>query len=110
MTIYVDLLAAALAGERGATTTPDGLSAAAATCRARMLDDRRNSGRSVERQLASEIEYDRCLIHFCTAMGIDASPDGFAQPAQERARLERALVALGASFTGDDPGHGLGSG
>jgi hypothetical protein len=107
MTIYVDLLAAALAGEREVSTTAEGLIAAAATCRDRMLEDRQSSERSVERQLASEIEYDRCLIHVCTALGIEARPGRFAQPAQERARLEHALAAARISLTGDTPGPGL---
>jgi hypothetical protein len=106
MTMYVDLLSAALAGESGVPTTTKELFAAAVICRDRMLDDRRGSGRSVEGHLASEVDYDRSLIHVCTALGIDARPGHFAQPAHERARLEQALAAAGESLTGGAPGPG----
>jgi hypothetical protein len=104
--MYVDLLSAALAGESGESPTTEGLFAAASICRARMLDDRRGSGRSAEGQLASEVDYDRCLIHLCAALGIEARPGYFARPAQERARLEQALAVAGESLTGDAPDTG----
>jgi hypothetical protein len=104
MTMYVDLLSAALAGESGVATTTEGLFASAVICRDRMLDDRRGRGRSAEGQLASEVDYDRSLIHLCAALGIDARAVDFAQPAHERARLEEALAAAGESLSGDATG------
>jgi hypothetical protein len=101
--MYVDLLSAALAGDGGASPSTEGLIAAASICRARMLNDRRGGGHSAERQLASEVDYDRCLIHCCAALGIEARPGLFARPAQERARLEQALAAAGVGLTGDAP-------
>jgi hypothetical protein len=110
MTMYVDLLSAALAGESGVATTTEGLLAAAVICRDRMLNDRRGRGRSGEGQLASEVNYDRSLIHICTALGIDARAEHFAQPAHERARLEQALATAGESLSGDVTGPGVLSG
>jgi hypothetical protein len=106
MTMYVDLISAALAGESGVPTTTEGLLAAAVICRGRMLDDRRGRGRSAEGHLASEVDYDRSLIHLCTALGIDARAVCFAQPAYERARLEEALAVAGESLTGHAAGPG----
>jgi hypothetical protein len=106
MTMYVDLLSAALAGGSEVATTTEALFAAAVICRDRMLHDRRGSGRSAEGQLASEVDYDRSLIHFCTALGIEAGPGHFARPAHERARLEQALAAAGESLSTVGLGQG----
>ena len=64
-----------------------------------MLDSRIRRDRSAERELAREVDYDRSLIILCTVLRIDANSEGFAQPAPERARLEKALTDAGEDLT-----------
>jgi hypothetical protein len=105
MTMYVDILSAALAGEHGGPTTSEGLFSAAILCRTRMLDSRRRRRGSAESQLAYEVDYDRALINLCTALGIDTQPGRFAQPAEERSRLEQALAAAGEDLAAISASH-----
>jgi hypothetical protein len=100
MTMYVDILSAALEGENVGPSTREGLFAAAIACRARMLDSRRRRGDPAEQQLVCEVDYDRALINLCTALGIDAPTGQFAHPAGERSRLELALAAAGEDLAG----------
>jgi hypothetical protein len=93
--MYVDLLSAALADDDAAPKTRQGLSSAAIASRARLLDSRMVRGGSAVTQLAREVAYDRSLISLCLALGVDARPGLFAQPAHERARLEHALAEVG---------------
>jgi hypothetical protein len=45
--------------------------------------------------LADQLAYDLSLIEFSRALGIECEVENFAQPLRERARLERALRAIG---------------
>lgn len=93
--MYVELLSAALAGSEDRAMNMEDTRSSAAMCRTRMLDSRNRRDRSAEREIASEVDYDRSLIRLCTALGIDAHPESFTQPAPARARLEDALVEAG---------------
>jgi hypothetical protein len=101
MTMYVDLLSAAMAGEEGGTTTPEGLSYAAVVSRARMLNARGSTGLSAQVMLAREVAYDRALLSLCAASGVEVDVAQFAHPATERARLELALAAVGQDLAAD---------
>jgi hypothetical protein len=45
--------------------------------------------------LAAELSYDRALIKVCEAHSIDTTTRRFSHPKEERARLERELMAIG---------------
>ncbi len=64
----------------------------AQVCRAQMLESSRATGVVA---LAAEISYDRALIKVCEANGIEATTSRFSRPREERARLERELIAIG---------------
>ena len=100
MSMYVELLSAALArGDRGQMNV-DAVHASAVMCRSWMLASRMRGDRSAERELATEVDYDRSLINLCRALGIPADSTGFAQPAPERgACLEKALDEAGQDLT-----------
>ena len=49
----------------------------------------------VAEALARELSYDGALIRLCEALGVPATPAGFVNPEQERARLERQLSEPG---------------
>jgi hypothetical protein len=98
--MYVDLLSAILAEEDAHPPTDDLLLEYAVECRDRMLLAQLRRSRSAEQNLACEISYDRALVTLCTACGIEVSPGRFAQAAEERARLERALADSGVDITG----------
>jgi hypothetical protein len=93
--MYVELLSAALAGNEEGPMRMADVRSSAVDCRDRMLASRTRVDRSVERELANEIGYDCSLINLCTALGIEAEAERFAQPASERARLEKALADVG---------------
>jgi len=49
--------------------------------------------------LATEVGYDRALIKLSLASDIHTSPEHFTKPAEERRRLEQALVEVGIDLT-----------
>jgi len=52
-------------------------------------------GTPVVEALARELSYDGALIRLCESLDVATTPDRFANPVRERARLERELeVAL----------------
>jgi hypothetical protein len=99
MTMYVELLSAALARDPRAATNVDDVQASVVMCRSRMLASRSRGDRSAERDLATEVDYDRSSISLCRALGIPADSTRFVQPAPERARLEKALDEAGEDLT-----------
>ncbi len=42
--------------------------------------------------LARELSYDGALIRLCESLDVPTTPDRFANPVRERARLERELA------------------
>ncbi len=56
-------------------------------------------GENVYSALATEVGYDRALIKLALAHDIRTSPEDFTKPAQERLRLERALLDSGIDLT-----------
>jgi hypothetical protein len=46
-------------------------------------------------EMALHLQYDLALLRLCARMGIDADVARFAQPIEERRRLELALVSAG---------------
>jgi hypothetical protein len=99
MTMYVELLSAALARDHRGPMTLEDVHASVVMCRSRMLASRSRGDRLAERELATELDYDRSLINLCRALGIPADSTRFARPAPERARLERALDEAGEDLT-----------
>jgi hypothetical protein len=99
MSMYVELLSIALARDDRGQMNVDDEHASVVTCRSRMLASRMRGDRSAERELATEVDYDRSLINLCRALGIPADSTRFAQPAPERARLEKALDEAGEDLT-----------
>ena len=97
--MYVELLSAALANDQQGTLNREDAHISAVDCRSRMLESRGRRDRSAERELASEVNYDRSLINLCTALGIAADSRHFVQPAPERARLEIVLAEAGEDLT-----------
>lgn len=99
MSMYVELLSAALARDDRVQMNVEDVHASAVTCRYRMHASRMRADRSAERELATEVDYDCSLINLCRALGIPADSTRFAQPAPERARLEQALDEAGEDLT-----------
>jgi hypothetical protein len=99
MSMYVELLSAALARDDRGQMNVEDVHASAVTCRYRVHVSRMRGDRSAERELATEVDYDRSLINLCRALGIPADSTRFAQPAPERARLEKALDEAGQDLT-----------
>jgi hypothetical protein len=66
----------------------------AQVCRVQMLESSPDRV-SAAVALSAELSYDRALIKVCEAHGIAVMPLRFAHPGEERARLERELVAIG---------------
>jgi Histone deacetylase domain len=87
MSMYVELLSIALARDDRGQMNVDDVHASVVTCRSRLLASRMRGDRSAERELATEVDYDRSLINLCRALGIPADSTRFAQPAPERARV-----------------------
>jgi hypothetical protein len=93
MSMYVDILSQAL-DDWADDLSGDALVDFAQVCRAQMLDPS-PPGSTTSTALTAELSYDRALIKLCEAHGIDVKYSGFSRPGQERARLERRLVAIG---------------
>jgi hypothetical protein len=94
MSMYVDLLSRALVG-RVEELTGDDLVGYALVCRAKMLAAGAYNGASAYAALATEVAYDRSLLKLCAAHDIDVVVADFAQPTEERRRIEQMLVAAG---------------
>ena len=105
MAMYRDLLAASLDESQVGEDTPPG------EMLVRLLDSRRRlvdssapgrPPRSVG-DLAVHLAYDRALVTFCRARGIDTDPSRFSDPHRERRRLEKELVRMGIDIEGLQP-------
>jgi hypothetical protein len=91
--MYMDLLTRALGkGEEG-SRSHDLLMAHLVHSRAGL--DATDGATPVAEALARELSYDGALIRLCEALGVPATPAGFVNPEQERARLERQLSEHG---------------
>ncbi len=90
MVMYVDLLTQALGrGEEGHRSDVDLLLADLVHSRARLRATEREIRTSVVEALARELSYDGALIRLCESLDVPTTPDRFANPVRERARLER---------------------
>ncbi len=91
--MYKDLLTRALGKGGEGRRSQDLLLADLVHSRARLgATDRATP---VAEALARELSYDGALIRLCRDLGVPATPDRFANPEHERARLERALADRG---------------
>ncbi|HWD54149.1 MAG TPA: hypothetical protein VG346_03465 [Acidimicrobiales bacterium] len=103
--MYADLLTQALGKERAAPRSNDLLLADLRRSRARLrAEDTATTPAPADEALARELSYDGDLLRLCEALDVRAAtPAGFENPVQERARLEHELAArgvtLGASTT-----------
>lgn len=68
-------------------------------CRFEMLVGLPHFEENVYSALAAEVGYDRALIKLSVVHGIEASPEQFIKPAEERRRLELALLEDGVDLT-----------
>jgi len=94
--MYVDLLTQALGTCEEGRRSDDLLLADLVESRARL---RAGSGTiPVHEALAREVSYDGALIRLCRSLDLQTGPGRFADPAGERARLERALSEHGISL------------
>jgi hypothetical protein len=91
MSMYVELLSNAPEG-RLEELSGDALIGYTLICRAEMLEAAPHKGHSILSALATEVTYDRALIKLCADNGIEVAPASFAQPSQERRRLEMELA------------------
>ena len=91
--MYVDLLSKALQARSEEHNADEWLDLAL-EYRDRMLGSRLQRGESSGSVLADDVAYDRALIRLCAAKGIGAAPERFAQPVDERRRLEQELAAM----------------
>ena len=96
--MYVDLLTRALGTGEAGSKSNDWLLADLVDSRARLRDVDGGSTTSAAESLARELSYDGALIRMCEALSVPASAAGFANPTQERQRLELELAALGVPF------------
>jgi hypothetical protein len=99
MSMYTQLLGAALGDRLPFVTEPSRTAAVAEVRRCRHdLEARMPAGaasRSVPVVLALQVGYDAALIELAAVMGIDSGPGRFEPPETERERLEAALGELG---------------
>ena len=99
MSMYTQLLGAALGDRLPFVTEPSRTAAVAEVRRCRRdLEARVPAGttsHSVPVVLALQVGYDTALIELAAVMGIDSGPGRFEPPATERERLEAALSELG---------------
>ncbi len=94
--MYVDLLTQALGKCEEGRRSDDLLLADLVQSRARL-----RAGRSkvpLHEALAREVSYDGALIRLCRSLSLETEPGCFADPARERARLERELSRHGISL------------
>jgi len=94
--MYVDLLTQALGTCEEGCGSDDLLLADLVESRARL---RVESGTiPVHEALAREVSYDGALIRLCRSLDLPTGPGRFADPAGERARLERELFQHGIAL------------
>jgi hypothetical protein len=96
--MYVDLLTRALGTGEASCKSNDVLLADLVDSRARLRDVDGGSTNSAAESLARELSYDGALIRLCEALSVPASAARFANPTQERQRLELELAELGVPF------------
>jgi hypothetical protein len=106
MSMYVDILSQALE-DWVDDLSGDALIEFAQKCRAQMLCPS-PPGSTTSTALSAELSYDRALVKLCEAHGIDVKYSSFSRPDQERARLERRLVAIGVDLVASSRGPGKG--
>ena len=56
----------------------------------------------VAEALARELSYDEALIRLCESLRVPTTPERFAHPVGERARLERELAARGVTISSEE--------
>ncbi len=102
MVMYVDLLTRALGrGDQRRGFDVDLLLADLVQSRARLRATERELKTPVAEALALELSYDGALIRLCESLGVPTTPDWFANPVRERARLERELAARGMALSSE---------
>jgi hypothetical protein len=101
MSMYTQLLAAALQRRAADPAERNPALAEARRCRTQLeAGTRRSDPDEVSAALALHIGYDIALLRLTGLVGIDSDPELFDPPLQERNRLEDALAALGIVITG----------
>ena len=93
--IYVDLLTQALGTDEARCRSSDLLLADLVLSRTRL---RAADTTSAAEALARELSYDATLIRLCASVQVPASPRGFTNPPDERARLEQLLTDRGVDL------------
>jgi hypothetical protein len=93
MTMYVEILSAALAADGGDHDVPVLIDRVRET-RTKMLEAH-HAFRSVYDAVAAEVAYDRELVQLCAALGIETGSARFGSPTTERKRLEWELALIG---------------
>jgi hypothetical protein len=93
--MYVDLLRRALGTDEAGPRSSDLLLADLVQSRARLRAAEGSSATSAAEALARELSYDGALIRLCASLEVPATPSGFANPPEERARLEKMLTDRG---------------
>ena len=106
MSMYVEILSQAMAGEEEPAQSRASLLDATCECRQQMLETRRRVDGTPEHRLAHEVAYDRALLRLCAALGIETVLGRFNRPLEERDRLEHELATRGIHFPEPDPGTG----
>jgi len=101
MSMYTQLLAAALQRRAADPAERSPTLAEARRCRTQLEQGtRRSDPDEVSAALALQIGYDIALLRLTGLVGIDSDPEFFDPPLRERNRLEDALAALGIAITG----------
>jgi hypothetical protein len=96
--MYSDLLTRALGKERAVHRSNDLLLADLVRSRARLRAED-TAVTPADEALARELTYDGALLRLCESLDVPAAtPAGFTNPKQERARLERELVERGVTL------------
>ncbi|HVA05185.1 MAG TPA: hypothetical protein VNG12_00425 [Acidimicrobiales bacterium] len=98
MSMYVEILSQAIATTEVAPAAREALIKDVVERRAQMLESRALHEGSAETRIAREVAYDGALIALCAELGIDIAPTRFANPREERTRLERELSLAGVEL------------
>jgi hypothetical protein len=94
MSMYTELVAHAQGGLHE-NLQGDALLCYALDCRSEMLASGPITRATAMSALAVEVAYDCALLKLCAAMGIEPVVADFSHPAQDRRRLEVALMGAG---------------
>jgi hypothetical protein len=100
--MYVDLLTRALGAGTEEHESMDLLLADLVHSRARLREADGRLAAPVAEALARELSYDGALIRLCESLRVPTTPERFAHPVGERARLERELVARGVALSAQE--------